>query len=348
MAAKSDHYDCLILGSGIAGYSAAEGFRKYAAAKTLAIMTPDTGELYSPCALPYFVSGRMTRDQIFLKNRFDVEKLGVTVLNNTSAVRLDPANRIVQSEGRHAGEVHYDRLVLAIGSYPFLPICGAERLAGLFTFKSFSDALNVKNYPAGKAVVVGSGLIGVEAAASLVERGVHVTLIEARPRILPALLDSQPAELMRKGLEGRGLTVLTDECVTAIAGDDAVEGVSTTRFELPAELVIMAIGMKPNMQIACSAGIALGSTGGIWVDNYLKTSAPNIYACGDCVESRILFLISRCLTCFGMWPKPKDGQRVLTLRGKCWPIAPIRALRPLKFSGYRSAAWGLPRRNCAA
>lgn len=136
------------------------------------------------------------------------------------------------------------------------------------------------------AVIVGAGLIGMEMAEALSAHAVDITVVEMMDHLLPALLDHEPAAFLRKHLEANDVRLLTNERATAILGDEAghVRAVRTESAELPAEFVLLAIGVRPNVDLAEAAGLQLGETGALAVDDHLQTSDPDIYAGGDCVE----------------------------------------------------------------
>ncbi|MCD6325617.1 FAD-dependent oxidoreductase, partial [Candidatus Bathyarchaeota archaeon] len=163
---------------------------------------------------------------------------------------------------------------------------GRER-KGVFTLRTLEDGkrINQALEKAKSAVVIGAGLIGLEAAVSFVERGLKTTVVELLPQVCPAMLDKDTARLVQKHLEEKGLKVVTGKGVDEILGDDHVSGVSVAGEEIPADLVIVATGVRPNVQLAKEAGIAIGETRGIKTNMRMETSVKDVYAAGDCAES---------------------------------------------------------------
>ena len=254
---------------------------------------------YGACGIPYFVSDivdgcerdlmktpvGVVRDVPFFK-----KVKGVDVVTGTEAVGID----------REAGKVHllelatsrsysmdYDRLILATGSSPVIPPLDNVDLDNIFTVKSIEDAVLLKERAvAGKsACILGGGLIGLEMAEALKARGLKVTVIEMRDQLLPGLLDPEMAMLVEKHVR-QNIDELRTSCrVTGFGGNGRVEKVFTDQGELPADLVVLAAGVKPNIKLAADAGLEIGSTGAIMVDKRMRTDDVRIYACGDCCQA---------------------------------------------------------------
>jgi NADPH-dependent 2,4-dienoyl-CoA reductase/sulfur reductase-like enzyme/rhodanese-related sulfurtransferase len=260
---------------------------------------------YAGCGIPYYLSkdvvdvkGLMEtpigvlRDTFFFKNVKDI-----TVLNRTLAESIDRKNKIVNvvniRDGSHT-RIPYDTLVLATGGQPFLPdIPGRDSVNNVFTLCSqacVEDAVRIDQALSDgkltKAVIIGGGLIGMELTESLVRRGLSVTVVEMMDRILPGLLDAEMGVYLTRHLAQKGVTVMTGTAVSRITGDDEgnVVSVVTDRGEIPADFVLVAVGVKPNVKLAKDSGLAIGDLGGILIDEAMKTSDPDIYAGGDCVE----------------------------------------------------------------
>ena len=178
--------------------------------------------------------------------------------------------------------------MIATGAEPIVPPIPSVRLENISTLHSVPDAERVKalmvQAKARNVVVIGGGLIGVEMVEALSKYDCQVTLVEMTPQIL-RMLDWEMARLVERHLELQGVKVLTSTKVTAFEGDGRVSGVITTQGRLPADLVILGIGVRPNVNLARAAGLDIGGTGAIKVDETLRTSDPDIYAAGDCAET---------------------------------------------------------------
>jgi nitrite reductase (NADH) large subunit len=194
------------------------------------------------------------------------------------------AREVVGERGTRRG---YDVLLLATGSDPFmLPVPGAN-LPGVIGFRSIADVQTMLEAckPGAHAVVIGGGLLGLEAANGLKQHGVDVTVLHILPTLMERQLDAVSAGMMRADLEARGLRVLTEASTKAIAGEDRVTALHLADGrELKADLVVMAVGIRPSVALARAAGLAVGR--GVRVDDAMRTSDPAIFAVGECVEHR--------------------------------------------------------------
>ena len=251
------------------------------------------------CGYPYYVSGLFKEREKLLCTPAGVVRdpaffagaKGITAMVGTEAVRIDRDAKVVNwiNTSGETGMLAYDKLILCTGSVPKMPPIPGRDLQGVTTLHSMADADRMRawaEHSRGKnAVIVGGGLIGMEACEALHESGVHVTVVEALPQIL-GFLDTELALLVENHARSKGATILTGTGITALEGEDG--HVSKVRLadgrELPCDLVVMAIGVAPNVTLAKDAGLELGQFGGIAVNDFMGTSDPDIYAAGDCVE----------------------------------------------------------------
>ena len=261
----------------------------------------ERGELlsYAGCGLPYYISG-VVREQAELMSTpvgvvrdpvFFQKVKNVHVMNGTEAIRIDRAGKRlhVRSIGNGNGSwLDYDKLVLATGASPIVPAIDGIGLGNIFTLHGVHDAEGIKSVLAeGRAhdvVIVGGGLVGVEITEALTEKGCRVTIVEMLPQIL-RMLDWEIARLVAQHMESHGVKVLTDTKVERLEGNQKVAAVVTDKGRLPADMVILAVGVRPNVMLAEDAGLEIGPTGAIKVDERMCSSDPDIYAAGDCVES---------------------------------------------------------------
>jgi NADPH-dependent 2,4-dienoyl-CoA reductase/sulfur reductase-like enzyme/rhodanese-related sulfurtransferase len=253
---------------------------------------------YGACGIPYFVSDVVTDVKELMKTPVGVVRdvsffkkvKGVDVVTGTEAVGIDrEAGRVHLVELATAREysIDYDRLILATGSSPVIPPLDNVDLDNIFTVKSIEDAVLLKERAvAGMSVcILGGGLIGLEMAEALQARGLKVTVIEMRDQLLPGLLDPEMAMLVEKHVR-QNIDELRTSCrVTGFGGSGRVEKVFTDQGELPADLVVLAAGVKPNVKLAADAGLEIGATGAIAVDKRMRTDDTRIYACGDCCQT---------------------------------------------------------------
>ncbi len=254
---------------------------------------------YAGCGLPYYLSGAVgeqrdlmstpvgaVRDPVFfqkVKNVSIISETEVTEIDRTACQAT--ARNVVTGRTRR---LSYDRLILATGAQPIRPSIPNSDLDDIFTLHGVQDAEGIKAHlTAGRArdvVIVGGGLIGVEVTEALVRRGCRVTVVEMQPQIL-RILDEGMARLVASHMESRGVRVLTGTKVLRFDGGRKVQAVVTEAGTIPAELVILGIGVRPNVALAEQCGLEIGPTGAIRVDEQMRTSDPNIYAAGDCAET---------------------------------------------------------------
>ncbi|MEQ8200232.1 MAG: FAD-dependent oxidoreductase [Syntrophomonadaceae bacterium] len=272
----------VIVGNGAAGNRAAEIIRGYDPGAAITMVAREESPEYSACALPDYLSGWISREQLFIKQWSDYRKSNINIISGVNVARIDAGQKLLVTE---QGDISYDRLILATGSRTFLPPVPGHDLPGNFAVKTVTDIDAIMAHRPQRAVVVGSGNIGVEMAASLKVRGCQVTLVEMRGQILPRIFDPESAGRIRGMLTTHGIRVFTGEELMAVSGCDRVEKVSTSQQVIACDTVVWAAGMKPEVEIASQAGIEIGELGAIKVDPFLQTNRPGIYACGDCIEA---------------------------------------------------------------
>ncbi len=260
----------------------------------------DAGTLisYGGCGIPYYVSGdvadhtqlqetsfHMVRNVDFFRDCKDF-----TVRTQTRALAIDRKAKTVRIQGPDGQEedLPYDKLVLATGSSPrLLPIPGRE-LPGVFSVSNLEAAIHIKQAVSSgqvqTAVIVGAGFIGLEMAEALADMwGIETAVVEVMDQVLPGFLSPTLAGIAEHHLKEKGVAVYTSEKVLAIEGNGRVSRVRTDKRELSADLVILAVGVTPNDELARQAGITCHERGGIIVSKTMQTSDPSIYAGGDCV-----------------------------------------------------------------
>jgi NADH oxidase (H2O2-forming) len=271
----------LIAGNGIAGSEAAFRLRSLDPDIPITILSAETCAEYDPCSLPYYVSGEMSRKAVFRKSMEDYARQRIDLRLDQGIVSIDRARKIATI--RNGETIPFSKLVLAMGGSVFVPpIAGADK-QGVLKCKQLSDADALASRTGRRAVVIGSGAIGIEAAEALLKKGFCVSIIELMDWIAPVLFDVETANRFASAMEGHGVAVHTREKVLAIAGDKDVCSVKTDQREIPCDTVVLATGVVPHAAIARDAGLAVGK--GIVVNACMQTSDPDIYACGDCVET---------------------------------------------------------------
>jgi NADH oxidase (H2O2-forming) len=275
-----DTLKCVIVGNGVAGFSAAADLRRLAPQGEIILISAEPFPLYSACVLPNYVSGEISRDRVFIKKEEDYRHLGIQAQWGRVVERIDPMAREVALDG--GTRIPYNKLVLATGSES---ISFGKGPPGVFKLKTLADADAIVNHGGRKAVVVGAGPIGLEIGIALRMRGVRVTILEKLDQVLPLGLDPPGAARVEKILREKGIEIATGEYCEEVLGTDRLEGVATNKRELICDTLVWAVGMRPRSDLARQAGAQIGKKNGIRVNAHLETSLPDIYACGDCVES---------------------------------------------------------------
>ena len=238
---------------------------------------------YDRIMLSPVLSGEKEYEQIIIHGDGWYIKNGITLYKGHKVTGIDRALKTVRSD--KGVSVPYDKLVIATGSVPFiLPVPG-NALPGVLSYRDLDDvqAMLLAAQSRSKAVVIGGGLLGLEAAAGLKERGMDVTVLHIMPTLMERQLDPAAGYMLQRELESRGIKVMCKASNKAIVGDRKVEGVALDDGRIiPATLVVMAAGIRPNAWLAKDAGIATHR--GILVDDHMQTSDPDILALGECAE----------------------------------------------------------------
>ncbi len=269
----------VIIGNGVAGITAAAELAGRHAG-TIEVYAGEPYPYYFRPQLPSFVAKEIPEERLYARPPSWYEERGIKVHPASPVRRLFPDRKqILLADGT---EVPYDRLLLATGSRPFIPPVDGVDKVGVFALRTLDDALAIREHAARckEAVVVGGGLLGLEAARALNGLGLSVTVLEFAPRLLPRQLDGEGAAIFRRLVEDLGIRVALSAETTAILGDEAVHGVALRDGrEFPAQMVLFATGVRANTALATEAGLEVER--GVVVDERMRTSAPDIYAAGD-------------------------------------------------------------------
>jgi nitrite reductase (NADH) large subunit len=281
---------------------------------------------YNRIMLSPVLSGEKTYDEIVTHDAEWYAQHGVETRFGEAVTRIDRARKVVVSPG---GETPYDRLVIATGSAPFIiPVPGKD-LPGVLAYRDLDDTeamIAASTRPGAKAVVIGGGLLGLEAAAGLRLRGMDVTVLHLMGHLMERQLDPAAGYLLQRELEGRGIRVHCRAQTQAILGEDRVEGVlleDGTAYE--ADLVVMAVGIRPEARLGVDAGLEVSR--GIMVDDRMVTSDPAILALGECAEHDRV--------CYGLVAPLYDMAKVAakTLLGEPAAFRPVETSTKLKVTG---------------
>lgn len=256
---------------------------------------------YGGCGLPYFLGATVKDLKDLMSTSWEAERSpeffkdakDIDVLMGWEAVSIDRSNKTVKLTNvktQEAQELEYDKLVLATGADTLIPpIPGVDSL-GVFQLKNPGHALAMKEYlmnnEISNAIIIGGGLIGIETAEAIANWGMDVTIVEMQEHILPSLLDKELAAALTDYLEKEDLNIQAGTTVKKILTDDEgrVKGVETDKGVIEGQMILVSVGVRPNVKLAQEAGLDVER--GIIVNEYMETSDPDIYACGDCVVSQ--------------------------------------------------------------
>lgn len=290
----------VVIGGSAAGPKAAARAKRLAPDAEVTIIQKAPEMSMASCGYPYFVGGVFNNRNSLLSTpygevrdpHFFVNTKGILARTETEVTAIDRTARTVRCRDLKSGavdDVTYDTLIIATGAKPRRPPVPGIDLEGVTTLQSMRDADFLRRIrdegTIKKAVVIGGGLIGIETCEALQLSGIDITVIEMLPQIL-MFLDWEMAKVLENHVRSKAANVMTDVKLAGFIGENGrLTGVRLENgTELPCELAVLAIGVVPNIELAQAAGLEIGATGGILVNEYLQTSDPDIYAVGDCLE----------------------------------------------------------------
>lgn len=278
----------VIVGGVAGGMSAATRLRRLMEDAEIIVFEQGPYVSFANCGLPYFVSGEIKqRTQLLVQTPASLQaRFNLDVRPNSAVTKILPAqHQLVVQTPTGAHTETYDKLILAPGAKPFMPaITGLAAAENVFSLRSIPDLDQIMaalKQPVQQVVVVGAGFIGLEMAENLRQRGLAVTVVEQAPHVLPPL-DEEMAAFVQNELQRHGVKVITGQSVVRFAQQGKQLKLADGR-QLATDLTLLAVGIRPNSDLAAAAGIKLGLRGGIIVDENYQTSAADIYAVGDAI-----------------------------------------------------------------
>jgi NADPH-dependent 2,4-dienoyl-CoA reductase/sulfur reductase-like enzyme len=291
----------VVIGGDAAGMSAASQARKRLDRDRLEIVAFERGHFtsYSACGIPYWIGGAVKeRDKLVARSPDQHRDAGIDVRMRHEVVGIDLDKReVVAHDLVGGGEVRegFDHLVYATGAVPVTPEWASIPAAGIFGVQTLDDGAAIHDWldrepKPQRAVVIGGGYIGVEMAEAMVLRGLDVTLLEKSPEPMAKTVDPEVGALVRKAIGEMGIEVVTGANVEGIGTKDGrVREVLTPGGAVPADIVVLGLGVRPNGALAADAGLPTGVTGGVRTDRRMRVvGVDGVWAAGDCVETRHL------------------------------------------------------------
>ncbi len=291
----------MIIGNGVAGTTAAENIRKLDKEGNITIVTDEDFPFYYRVRLNEYISGDITEQGLIAKGEQWYRDKNIDLELMTRIGRAELREKVIITENKK--RLSYDRLLIATGSHSFIPPIKGSEKRGVFALRTIKDARNISAYAreTEDIVLIGGGLLGLEAGNALQKLGKKVQVIEFFPRLLPRQLDVDGAKRLQEIMEGMGFSFRLGAKTQKIKGDDYVNSVLLEGGEtLPAEMVIISAGVRPNIELAEPLG--LDHDKGIKVDERLQTNQPDIYAAGDVAEFRGMP--------YGIWPAAMEQGKI--------------------------------------
>jgi len=277
----------LIIGNSATAVGAIDALREHDQAAEVVVLSEEPHGIYSRPMLDHYLSGEVGASRLTYRPGSYYAQHNVQALLSTRVTAVRPAEHVVETE---AGAIlAYDRLLIATGGTPIVPPIAGLSGEGAFTFSRLDDAQalmrHIEEGAVRRAVVLGGGMIGIKVTDALARRGIGVTMVELAPRILNAALDETASRMMTQVLAGESVEVLTGNTISEVLRSQGrMVGVRTEDGRVVScEALVFGIGVRPNASLAAEAGITVQR--GVVVDEYMRTSAPDVYAAGDVAEA---------------------------------------------------------------
>jgi NADPH-dependent 2,4-dienoyl-CoA reductase/sulfur reductase-like enzyme/rhodanese-related sulfurtransferase len=318
---------------------------------------------YAGCGLPFYISGQITDQRELISTPEGIlrgpeyfERVkAVHVMNRTEAIEIDREDKRVLVRNLVTGDeswLPYDKLAIATGARTIRPDIQGMQLDNIFALHGLEHAegirANLAEQRAKDVTIVGGGLIGVEMTESLVSAGCRVTLVEKDDQLLPNIMDRDMARLVRRHFEEHGVRVMLNTEVTGFEGETAVRRVISPRGSIPADMVILGTGVTPNVELARKAGLEIGETGALKVAPTMRTSDPDIYAAGDCVESNCIITGEPCYVPLGSTANKQGRVAAINICGGNEEFPGITSTIVCKMFDYTVARAGLTEKQAIA
>jgi NAD(P)H-nitrite reductase large subunit len=342
--AKKEKIKYLIIGNSAGGIGAAEAIREVDRAGKIAIISDEPYPAYSRPLISEYLVSRCPLEKMLFRPADFYEKNRIQTILGQKVEELDIGERTVRLEkGR---KIAWEKLLLATGGLPIVPKIEGIDHSGVFTFGTLDEAKAIDQYLGHRlerAVVIGGGLIGASVTEALTKRGLKVTIVEMKERILNTILDEEASALAEERLKQAGVEIITGHTVASVSSyylSGEVTGVTLDDSSpIPCELVVVAIGVQPRTELVANTGIKINR--GIVVDRHMATSSANVYACGDAAEAYDFIYGENRLT--PIWPNAYLGGRIagFNMAGVTKEYQGGTAMNSLKYFGLAIVSAGM-------
>ncbi|MEA1985785.1 MAG: FAD-dependent oxidoreductase [Euryarchaeota archaeon] len=285
-----DERDVVIIGGGALGMTTATHVRR-CSNYSVTVISKDIHTAYSECGIPSVLEGEIDDlDSLIIRTPAFFKEIGIDVILDTEVRNIDLKNRTINTIKKRIG---FNKLVIATGSVPNIPpqLSSSAALKNVFTLKTLSDGRRIEHAleEVSRVVIIGAGPIGVELAVAATRRGLDTTLINRSSSVLSHHIDPEMADIVLEHLTSMGIRVITGHSPTAMNGNNRVRSVTIAEQEIPTDVVLISTSASPETSLAREAGIAIGQSGGIIVNDHLQvkvgeTFDPDIFAGGDCAQ----------------------------------------------------------------
>jgi NADH oxidase (H2O2-forming) len=281
----------VIIGAHAAAVDAGSAARKIDRTAEITLITTERHAGYSRCGIPFVIGGHIPKftDLIVYPSSY-YQMMKLDLRRETTATNIDTKAKTVDIQDKTGKQetLQYDSLIIATGANAFIPPIKGKEKQGILTVRTLEDGERINQAiekSAKTAIVIGAGLIGLEVAIGLTERGLKTTVVEMLPQIMPVMLDVDMAKGVQEMLEAKGITIMLGKGVEEFTGTETVTGVIAGGQQIDADICVAAFGVRAVTDLAQKAGLAFGETRGIKVNPRMETSVPGIYAIGDCAET---------------------------------------------------------------
>src|SRR3989338_3828403 len=275
----------VVVGNGMAGVACLDEIRKRKPAFDVTVFSEEPYYNYNRILLSSVLAGEKSVDDIYINTKEWYERNSIALSLGEKVIYIDARDKRVTTDKGFSYE--YDLLLLATGSNPFIPPIDGVRKKGVYVFRNMTDTNGILKHCASakKAVVIGGGLLWLEAARGLLNQGLRVTVVHLMDRLMDVQLDAVGGQFLKREIEKLGIEVLLEKNTEKIMGDEWVDGVLFKDGSIvPADMVVIACGIRPNVELAKKASLKVNR--GIVVNDHMETSDPSIFAVGECVEHR--------------------------------------------------------------